>query len=259
LDTAIRPTRADRDQAVDCLREGVSAGLLTVDEFEERLNAAYLVMSVQELHDLVMGLPRPARRKEAGTARRKWALLGGSALVVCILIVVAAVVTAHAPGARTTPTAPASPFPTSPVPASTPAAPGDLAISLAPAGPFRHHDPANECGAFGTARTPGGDNCYVVVEVTNISSSAVNVVPADLSLVDQNGNTYAIAPVAPACYDTVDVNAPATLAPKARLAVQLCYPVQTGALPQHLVGSHTLNGLTVAIPSGSVNGTWGGA
>jgi hypothetical protein len=105
----------------------------------------------------------------------------------------------------------------------------------------------------------GGSNCYIVVSVTNTSASAVHFVPADLRMVDQSGDTYSIAPVLPKCYDTLDVNAPATLTPNAHVTVQLCYPVMTGALPQSLLGTEALDGLAITIPSESVVGTWGGA
>jgi hypothetical protein len=255
LATAIRPTRADRDHTIDRLREGVGAGLLTAEEFEERLTAAYLVLSVQELHDLVVGLPMPSRRKEVGTARRKWTLLGASVLVVCILIAVAAALTARA--SSTHPGAAPPPAPFSPPP--TAAAPESLAVSILPAGRFAPYDPADECGIFTTTGSASGPSCDVVVELTNTSSLPVTLVPADLHMVDQNGTTSTIGPVAGSCDNTVDIAAPTRLAPKARLAVQLCYPVTPGALPASLVGTQTLDGLAVAVPSGAVSGEWNGS
>jgi hypothetical protein len=55
------------------------------------------------------------------------------------------------------------------------------------------------------------------------------------------------------------VNAAATLKPRARLTVQVCYPVMTGALPQTLSGTRSLDGLHLVVPNGSIVGTWGGA
>jgi hypothetical protein len=86
----------------------------------------------------------------------------------------------------------------------------------------------------------------------------VHFTPVDLHMVDQHGTTYSVEPVAPPCYDAVDVNASASLTPHEQITVQLCYPVMTGALPQSLVGTGSLPGLNLAVPADSVAGTWGG-
>jgi hypothetical protein len=258
---ATRPTRADRDRTVDRLREGVSAGLLTVEEFEERLDSAYILRTTEELDALVVGLPLPARRNNGRMTRSQKATLLGVAAIAVGLVVAAMVgfSSLHArlpakPSAQTATTSPRDSF----IP-STPAAPSDLAIGATTAGGYARHDPANQCGAFGTTTTIGGENCYIVVQFTNTTASAVNFVPADLSMVDQNGNTYSVAPVTPMCYDTVDVNGPVALKPGAHVSVQLCYPVMVGALPRILQGSRALQGLSEPITPGSVVGTWGGA
>ena len=249
---------------MDRLREGVSAGLLTVDEFEERLDAAYIVSSTEELHELVAGLALPPQRKK----RPKKAVVTALAFTVGVTAIALAVsANVHPHKATATPTkktttshtqARSSSQPVS-LPPSVPASASDLSVVVMTAGEFSHHDPANQCGAFGTKTIVGGENCYIVVRFTNTTSSAVNFVPADVRMVDQSGNTYSIAPVLPKCYDTTDVNAPAVLTPSADLTVQLCYPVMTGALPQTLQGAQALDGMTVSVPSGSVVGRWGGA
>jgi hypothetical protein len=77
-------------------------------------------------------------------------------------------------------------------------------------------------------------------------------------MVDQFGDIYSVAPVLPQCYDSADVNASTTLAAHQRVDVQLCYPVMTGALPQRLKGTRSLNRLTFSVPSDSIVGTWQG-
>jgi hypothetical protein len=68
-----------------------------------------------------------------------------------------------------------------------------------------------------------------------------------------------IEPVLAQCYDSVEVNAPYILQPHRSLTVQLCYPVMTGALPQSLEGTYSMNGLSFAVAPTSVVGLWGGA
>ena len=152
-----------------------------------------------------------------------------------------------------------TPTPTSLIP-STPATAQDLSVGIGAAVEVHRYDASNECGVFGATSTMiGGHNCYVVVQVTNVTSSPVNFVPADIRMVDQNGVGYTIEPVYPACYDSVDVNAPVGLRPHASTTVQLCYPVQTGALPQKLLGTASLTGLSFVVPPNAIVGTWGGS
>jgi len=54
------PTRAERDHIVDRLREAVGEGALTLDEFQERLDATYAVVTRSELQSLVTDLPTPS-------------------------------------------------------------------------------------------------------------------------------------------------------------------------------------------------------
>jgi hypothetical protein len=256
------PTRADRDRAVDSLREGVSAGLLPLDEFEARLDAAYQVASMGELRALVAGLPTPARHKHQRFSRGE-KLFAALVLAVWAIVLGVAVSSGSPPSAKSNAgshdAAPPRPKSLQSLHPSTPATAGDLRVAVVNSAQFSRHDPSNECGAFGTKTVVGGSNCYLAVRVTNTSLSAVNFVPADLRMVDQTGERYSIAPVLPKCFDTMDVNAPATLTPNASATVQLCYPVRTGALPRVLVGTEGLDGLSVPVPPESIEGTWGGA
>lgn len=135
----------------------------------------------------------------------------------------------------------------------------NLSVRVVGAGAFRLHDPANECGAFGTATVVGGSNCYLVVQFVDKITKPVIIIPADLRMTDYSGNTYSIENVLPKCYDTVDVDAPAVLKSHGRLTVQLCYPVATGTLPHYLVGEEYLSGIKVSVPVSAVKGLWGGA
>jgi Domain of unknown function (DUF1707) len=254
LNVPIRPTRADRDYTLDQLRQGANAGLLDAAELEERLNAAYLVMTLPELFALVADLPPPMPQRTGRVTRGQKGMLAASALFIGVLITVAVVATnSHAAPVRQPGTS------STPVPASnaTAASPADLNVAIVPAGQFSHHDPADECGAFGPTTVIGSQSCYLVVQFTNTSSSPVNVVPADLNMVDQNGTSYSVAPVSPQCYDRTGVDTPSTLTPRRELVVQLCYPVSAGALPQRLLGTEALGGLVVTVPSEMVNGKWG--
>jgi hypothetical protein len=78
-------------------------------------------------------------------------------------------------------------------------------------------------------------------------------------MVDQTGDTYMVGPVAPQCYDSIDINASDTLDPHRQVEVQLCYAVMTGALPTRLQGTRSLDGLNLMVPSDSYVDTWGGA
>jgi Domain of unknown function (DUF1707) len=243
---------------------------LTLDEFEQRLDAAYRVATIEELRALVAGLPVPARPKKPRFSRGEKTFgalvlaVWGIALGVAISsggqsAVKSSTVAHHDHAPPPSPKSLKSLQSLQSPPPSSPATPADLRVAVVTSGQFSRHDPSDECGAFGTKTVVGGSNCYIVVRVTNTSPSAVNFVPADLRMVDQTGDTYSIAPVLPKCFDTIDVNAPATLTPHASATVQLCYPVRTGVLPQVLEGTEGLDGLSVAVPSESIRGTWGGA
>jgi Domain of unknown function (DUF1707) len=57
----LRASHADRDRAVELLREATGAGYLTLDEFEERLGKVYSARYLRDLDQLVDDIPgRPA-------------------------------------------------------------------------------------------------------------------------------------------------------------------------------------------------------
>jgi hypothetical protein len=58
LPITVAATEVDIDRAIDALKIAVSAGLLTVTEFEDRLNAVYASASRTELDAIVGSLPR---------------------------------------------------------------------------------------------------------------------------------------------------------------------------------------------------------
>ncbi len=253
-------TNADRERAVGSLKAAVGAGVISLDEFGERVQAAYAANSQDELELLLLtrdGLPLLVPKTPPGPERRRWS----SALpLVVVAIVVVLGVTLVALRSRSRPltkalsVAPSSP--SAPTPPS--AASRSLLVKVVHAGPFAEHDAANHCGSFGTAVSVGGNNCYLVVQFINIGSSSVGFIPADLRMVDYKGNAYSEAPVLPRCYDSTDINAPTTLGPHRSITVQLCYPVIVGALPAKLQGAFSLAGLSSPVLPTAVVGTWGG-
>jgi Domain of unknown function (DUF1707) len=56
-DDPIRASDADRDVVVDALREAFSEGRLTLDEFDERMSAAYAGRTWGQLRELTVDLP----------------------------------------------------------------------------------------------------------------------------------------------------------------------------------------------------------
>jgi Domain of unknown function (DUF1707) len=56
-DDPIRASDADRDVVVDALREAFSEGRLTLDEFDERMSAAYASKTWGQLRELTVDLP----------------------------------------------------------------------------------------------------------------------------------------------------------------------------------------------------------
>ncbi|NUP38619.1 MAG: DUF1707 domain-containing protein [Streptomyces sp.] len=57
----MRASDAERERIADALRDGVAEGRLTMEEFEERLDAAYRARTHAELEPLVRDLPVPGR------------------------------------------------------------------------------------------------------------------------------------------------------------------------------------------------------
>ncbi|TGA87263.1 DUF1707 and DUF2154 domain-containing protein [Streptomyces palmae] len=55
----MRASDAERERVADALRDGVAEGRLTMEEFEERLDAAYRARTHRELEPLVRDLPVP--------------------------------------------------------------------------------------------------------------------------------------------------------------------------------------------------------
>src|SRR2546423_38243 len=54
---ALRASDADREHAVELLREHAAAGRLTLEEFTERMSAAYGALTNEELAELTRDLP----------------------------------------------------------------------------------------------------------------------------------------------------------------------------------------------------------
>jgi hypothetical protein len=65
----LRASHADRDRAVELLREATGAGYLTLDEFEERMGKVYSARYLRDLDQLVDDIPgRPAALQPASSA-----------------------------------------------------------------------------------------------------------------------------------------------------------------------------------------------
>lgn len=56
---AVRASDGDRQRVADLLREHTSAGRLTIEEYEQRLDAALAAKTVVELRPLLIDLPVP--------------------------------------------------------------------------------------------------------------------------------------------------------------------------------------------------------
>jgi hypothetical protein len=270
-----RASDADRDAAVAILNNAVAIGELKPDEHEQRLQAALDATTIESLRHLTEDLTVPGNHTPWWS--RQWRPLAAAAAILAAAVTTVALLSHGAPkhltgdshrslttatSSSTVPSAtPSSIVPSAsgvlPSPASAPV--NGVEIQVVPPGGFADHDPADECGAFGGAYPGGGANCYLVVQFTNTESSPVSFAPVDLRMVDQTGDTYSVGPVAPPCFDTIDVNAKATLDAHGHIMVQLCYAVMTGALPNSLQGTRSLDGLSLTVPSDSYVGTWGGA
>jgi Domain of unknown function (DUF1707) len=261
-------TNAERERAVESLKAAVRAGSISLDEFEARLQGVYAANSQDELellltlHGMQLAVPTGAPRT---ARRRRHAVL--TLVVVTIVVVLAVTLVALQSRGRSLAKVPVSPSaPSAGSPATVPsAAAKSLTIKIVPAGAFAEHDKANQCGPVSAPVNTGSGtmtedfyNCYLVVQFTNVGSSSVQFIPAQLKMHDYDGNIYTTHSVAPKCYDTVDVNALATLRPRRSLTVQICYPVDAGALPKTFTGFFTLAGVNTPIPPTAVVGTWGG-
>jgi hypothetical protein len=57
-DGEVRASDTDREETVRQLQRGLSEGRLTVDEFDDRVQAAYAARTLGELAELTRDLPR---------------------------------------------------------------------------------------------------------------------------------------------------------------------------------------------------------
>jgi hypothetical protein len=93
-DPTLRVSDGDRERTVRALSEHTAAGLLTLDEFEERVGAVYTAQRVGELEPLLADLPQTRARRGEGPAPmppaapadwgpwRLWLLVGAICLAV---------------------------------------------------------------------------------------------------------------------------------------------------------------------------------
>jgi Domain of unknown function (DUF1707) len=82
VNPAIAPTRAERDQVVDRLREAVSEGILAQDEFEERLDAVFAADTRAGLDSLVANLPQSGNAPERLTTPQRRGLVAVAAVAI---------------------------------------------------------------------------------------------------------------------------------------------------------------------------------
>jgi DUF1707 SHOCT-like domain len=68
---ALRASDAERQQAVDRLREATAEGRLTLDEFAQRMESAYEAKTHDELAELTRDLPGTGRRSPARKTRAR--------------------------------------------------------------------------------------------------------------------------------------------------------------------------------------------
>jgi hypothetical protein len=277
-DGDIRASDADRDAAIDVLTRALEFGRLTPEEHGDRTEAALRAQTLGQLDQLTKDLrtPKPPGPGPARSRRQVALALGAAALI--LVVIVAGVTSSRArrpssaaqePQASQTTQATQNPYAAQMkaqlAPAQVEASPlsassrGLQVQVIPPSEAFSSHDPADKCGGFYTGFIGGASNCYIVVRFVNSSGSSVTFTPVDLQMVDQNGGRHTVGSALPACYDTLDVNAPQTLQAGGSLDVQLCFPgVVTGTLPQSLEGTGSLSGLSLSVPSDSIDGTWGG-
>jgi hypothetical protein len=269
--SALRASDTDRDRTLEVLSDAIAVGRLTLDEHDLRAQAALKAVYVSDLSKLTVDLSLEVATPRRWNQAHRPAIIGVLALVVVMIVLIFALGRNNGPqiaispgtGTATTTLGPSTAIASSAansVPPSPASPAGDgLTIRTVPPGAFGTHDPADECGEFGTATTIGGNNCYVVIQFTNVSNGPVTFTPADLKMVDQTGDTYSLAPTLPVCFEEIDVNAPMVLQSNAQSSIQYCFPVMTGTLPQTMKGTLSLAGLFLTVPTSSIVGTWGGA
>lgn len=86
----VRPSDAERQRVVEALRQAVGTGVLSLEEFEERLSVAYATTTLAELQGLI---PWVSRLPHPTQSRYRWL-----ALVTAIATAIAAAVTVIAVG-----------------------------------------------------------------------------------------------------------------------------------------------------------------
>jgi hypothetical protein len=65
-DSRVRASDADRERIVEKLRQGAAEGRLTMEEFEQRMSAAYAARTYGELAELTADLPVDLRARAGG-------------------------------------------------------------------------------------------------------------------------------------------------------------------------------------------------
>jgi hypothetical protein len=82
VNPAIAPTREERDRVVDRLREAVTEGVLTQDEFAERLDAVLGADTRAGLDSLIANLPQSGDTPERFTPLQKRGLFALAAIAI---------------------------------------------------------------------------------------------------------------------------------------------------------------------------------
>jgi hypothetical protein len=82
----VAPTAAERERFATILRAAVGSGILSLEEFESRLDAVYAAPSLPQLEELVRWLPLPSvALDQAESRRRPTAVLSLIALVALVV------------------------------------------------------------------------------------------------------------------------------------------------------------------------------
>lgn len=82
MNPAVAPTREERDRVVDRLREALSEGILTQDEFQERLDAVFVAATCAGLDSVIGDLPQSGTTPEKLTTLQKRGLVAIAAIAV---------------------------------------------------------------------------------------------------------------------------------------------------------------------------------
>ena len=97
MDPRLRAADADREQVADLLQRHTAAGRLTLDEYEQRVTAAWRATTLGELAALTTDLPDapPSRRIDRRPAT---AVLATSLLLIALVVVAALLAATGAAG-----------------------------------------------------------------------------------------------------------------------------------------------------------------